>query len=331
MKRVGFYGFAAVLALVAFLSFRIPTGEFLYVPRDMQSLQGKVKVEGGKAPDAKGGIFYVDVSVRRSTWLEKVLPFLEPDGATAIDADDYLSPGSDFDEQHDAALREMARSEEIAAAVALREAGFEVKSRPRGVLVDYVEDWSPSKGKIKTGDLIVEVGGRRALTPRALREAVGNVRPGESVVVTFERGEKTLELTLRTIDSPREAGRPVIGIIVAQAARIELPVEVTIDLGDVGGPSAGLPFALEVLQRLGRDVDRGYRVAATGEIELDGSLAPIGGIKQKTTGVRRSGAEVFLVPVENLAEARKYAKGMRVIGSHTFKEALRALAALPKR
>ncbi len=325
------YGLLAVLALAALLSWRIPTGEFLFLPRDMQDLEPKVTVEGGQAPDAKGGIFYVDVSIRPSTWIEKIVPFLRPEGASEIAAKDYLVPGSNFDEQHDAALREMARSEEIAAAVALQAAGYKVKTRPRGVLIDYVETWSPGAGTVKVGDLIVRAAGRPTLTPSALRGAVGSVRPGQSIVLDLERGEKKLEVTVRTTKSPDDPKRPVIGIIVAQAARIELPIKVKIDLGDVGGPSAGLPFALDVLQELGRDVDRGYKIAATGEIELDGSVAPIGGVKQKTTGVRRSGADVFLVPTENAAEARKHAEGMRVIGVHTFKQALDAIATLPRR
>ena len=101
--------------------------------------------------------------------------------------------------------------------------------------------------------------------------------------------------------------------------------------GDVGGASAGLPFALEVYQQLGKDVDRGYRIAATGEIQLDGSVAPVGGIKQKTVGVRRSGADVFLVPAgENASTARRYAGTLRVVPVESFRQALRVLQTLPR-
>jgi PDZ domain-containing protein len=103
-------------------------------------------------------------------------------------------------------------------------------------------------------------------------------------------------------------------------------VNVKIDLGQVGGPSAGLPFALDVLQELGTDVDHGLRVVATGEIELDGSVGPIGGVKQKTYGARRAGADVFLVPAgDNAAEARRYAGNLRIIPVKSFQQALSAL------
>ena len=98
----------------------------------------------------------------------------------------------------------------------------------------------------------------------------------------------------------------------------------------MGGPSAGLAFALDLMEKLGRDVDRGYRVAATGQLDPDGTVEPIGGVKQKTIGARRAHVDVFLVPAgENAREARRYAHGLRIIPVESFRQALRALATLP--
>jgi PDZ domain-containing protein len=84
-----------------------------------------------------------------------------------------------------------------------------------------------------------------------------------------------------------------------------------------------------VLEELGRDVDDGMRVAVTGELELDGDVEPVGGLKQKTIGAKRSGVDVFLVPAgENAAEARRYAEGIRIVPVRNFQQALRALATL---
>jgi PDZ domain-containing protein len=134
------------------------------------------------------------------------------------------------------------------------------------------------------------------------------------------------------MESPQEPDRPIVGIQVEQSADIVLPLPVDIDLGGVGGPSAGLAFALDVVEELRGNVDRGLRVAATGELELNGAVSPIGGVKQKVLGAKRSGADVFLVPAgDNAKEARRYAGDLRVIAVESFRQALQALATVPRK
>jgi PDZ domain-containing protein len=135
-----------------------------------------------------------------------------------------------------------------------------------------------------------------------------------------------------TVESPNEPGRPIVGIQVEQFANVELPIDVEIDLGGVGGPSAGLAFALDIVEELRGDVDRGLEVAATGELALDGGVLPVGGVKQKVIGARRSGADVFLVPAGDNAEtARRHAGNLRVVPVESFRQALQALATLPRK
>jgi PDZ domain-containing protein len=271
----------------------------------------------------------VDVTVRSANWLERLLPFARPDGTTIVPEHAVVSPGSTFEENHQAALREMRRSERVAAAVALRAAGYDVDAVPRGALVEAVDPDVPAARELRRGDVIVEAAGKPVRTMNELRDAVDTVEPGEAIELRARRGGKTVTATVRTIPAPDEPRRPVIGIRISQAAEIGLPLDVDIDLGDVGGPSAGLPFALDVLQELGRDVDRGLKVAATGEIELDGTIGPIGGMKQKVLGVRRAGADVFVVPAgDNADVARRFAGNLRVIEVETFQQALRKLATL---
>jgi PDZ domain-containing protein len=160
--------------------------------------------------------------------------------------------------------------------------------------------------------------------------ALGRKRPGDEVRLEIQRDGKRRTVALRAAEDPRRPGRAFVGISVADVFDVEkFPVDVKIDLGQVGGPSAGLAFALQVMEELGRRVDRGNRVAASGEIFLDGSVARVGGIKQKTIGARRSGMDAFLVPGENAAEARRHADGLRIVPVDSFQQALRALATLP--
>ena len=167
-----------------------------------------------------------------------------------------------------------------------------------------------------------------------LREVIGSHEPGDPVQVTVRRGPNTRRFDIKTIADPQDPSRPLIGVQTSCASqtftKIDLPVPVHIDLGQVGGPSAGLAFGLDVAEELGHNIDRGHKVAASGEICADGTVVPVGGLKQKTIGARRAGVDVFLVPAgENAAEARRYAGGMRVIPVHSFRQALHALATLP--
>jgi PDZ domain-containing protein len=149
------------------------------------------------------------------------------------------------------------------------------------------------------------------------------------VALTVVRGKVRLTIRVRTINVH---GIALIGFAAVQSATITLPFKVAIDSGDIGGPSAGLAFTLEVMEKLGHDVTHGYRVAATGQINLDGSVSAIGGVEQKTWGVREAHAQVFLVPVDggNAKEAKRFAgPDLTIIPVKSFAQALRALAALP--
>jgi PDZ domain-containing protein len=322
----------ALLAVVVFGLWTTTSDDFLYVPSTARPVADKVDVAGKEAEDASGGIYFIDVKVRKARWLEQLVPFVRPEGASLVPGHAVTPPGQTFTDWRAQARVDMERSEQIAAAVAFREAGLDVDATPRGVLVEAVAIDVPAAKTLRGGDVIVRAAGQPVLTPGSLVTAVGKLSPGDPVRLRVRRSGKLVDRTVRTVAAPDDASRAIIGIRVSQDATIRLPREVDIDLGDVGGSSAGLPFALEVYQQLGRDVDRGLRVAATGEIQLDGSVAQVGGIKQKTVGVRRSGADVFLVPAgENASTARRYAGTMRVVPVESFRQALLVLKTLPQK
>lgn len=332
MKR--FAGTAVVLGLLglaatALLLWWLPADDFLFVPDRAKPLADKVEVQGGRN-NANGDVYYVDLFVRRIRRLEKLLPFTRPDGSTFV-PEQRLTPDGTSDAERDRQNAEdMKRSEQIAAVVALRALGYHVTATPRGVLVTTVYSDVPAAKVLDPNDVIVGVNGVPVRTPAQLRREIGRIEPGDSVSLSVRRDGKVIDATVRTIASPADPSRAVIGILVDQDARIELPIDVDIDLGRVGGPSAGLPFALEIARQLGRNVTHGCRIAATGALALDGSVIPIGGVKQKTIGVRRAGVDTFLVPVgENAQIARKYAHGLRIIPVESFQQALRRLTTSP--
>src|ERR671918_36099 len=272
MRRLA--GIAVALGLVglvtAFVLWMLPANEFIFAPGNPKPLDDKVVVEGGR-PTGEGDVYYVDITVRRTSRLEELFPGLRPEGSTVVPEHALLPPGTSEEERDRQTAAEMERSELIASAVALRELGYDVRATPRGALVIDVARDVPASSKIEKGDVIVAVDGTAVRTPDDLRREIRRRRPGDEASLTVRRGGKQLGVVVRTVADTRDPERPILGIFVDQDADISLPLDIEIDLGRVGGPSAGLPFAIEIARMLGRDVTRGCDVAATGELALDGS------------------------------------------------------------
>jgi PDZ domain-containing protein len=324
---------ALVTAVVAVL-FLVPADDtFLFLPDDPHAVEPLIAVEGRRPPaDDGGGIFFVDVIVRRPTLIERLLPGLFHDGASVVPEHAINPTGLSDEERRRASLQVMTRSQRIAAAVALREAGFDVTARATGAFVAQVLPDSPAVGAgLRPSDVITEVDGRRIRTLDGLQRALLRRRPGDTVEVAVRRQAETKRFRIELAPSPADRSRGAIGVLVEQAVDVRLPVDVKIEAGNVGGPSAGLAFALGLLEELGRDVDHGRRVAVTGEIHLNGAVGAVGGIRQKTIGAREGGVDAFVVPAgDNAAEARRYADGLRIVPVKTFQQALRALATIPE-
>jgi Lon-like protease len=325
-----FAGVAVVLGVVGLITalvlWWLPADDFLFVPHRAKPLADKVEVEGGRT-NARGDVYYVDLFVRRIRLLEQLLPFTRPDGSTFVSEEALLPQGTTDEDRDRQNAEDMERSERIAAVVALRTLGYDVVATPSGVLVSSVSSDVPAAKILEEGDVIVAVGTVPVRTPAQLRRALGRREPGDDVPLNLRRDGKALEVTVRTVASPVDDTRAIIGILVDQDAKIELPFEVDIDLGRVGGPSAGLPFALEIARQLGRDVTHGCRIAATGALALDGTVIPIGGIKQKTIGARRADVDFFLVPAgENAEGAQDNAGELDIIPVESFQQALQRLA-----
>jgi PDZ domain-containing protein len=323
-------GVAFTLAFfAAVILYLIPSNNFLLLPDGAHPVAPLVEVQGGHDPTGPGGIYFVDILEERANELESLFPFIRS-GATLVPANLLIPPGVSDAAQRRADLQEMTVSQQVAAAVALRRLGYHVIAKPNGVTVDAIDLGTHAVGKLEPEDVIVSVNGTSTPAVAKLRSVLAGVHPGQVVTLGIRRGGQALTVKIQTIADPTNAHHAIVGFSPDQSALIKLPIRVRIDAGNVGGPSAGLAFALEVMEELGHNVDHGYKVAATGEMELNGTVAPIGGVKQKTYGVRQAKADVFLVPAgDNATEARRYAHGLRIIAVKSFPQALHALATLP--
>jgi PDZ domain-containing protein len=219
--------------------------------------------------------------------------------------------------------RLLDRSQEAARAAALRHLGFEL---PERIVVEAVTVGGPSDGVLEPGDILVSVDGTPVTTGDEVRAAVTAHAPGEPVDLRIRRDGDERGITVTTAPASDDPDRAVIGIVPAPG--FDFPVDVDIRMErNIGGPSAGLVFALGIVDRMtpGPLLD-GTHVAGTGTIDAAGSVGRIGGLPQKVAAAREAGADAFLLPSGNcddLADAR--AGDMALIPVDTLDEALAAV------
>ena len=274
--------------------------------------------EDGEGDDA--GIYMVDIVIRKASLLERLIPGIH-DGASLVPAREFNPENLPDPVRRRQSLAQMSASQQAATAVALRELGYDVPSQ--GVEVIEVVVGAPADGPLEPGDVILEAEGEGVTTSEELQEVMEDITPRDSVRLRIERDGGERDVTVGTEprdDAPDEA---IMGIIIQP--KFEFPIDISIDAGDVGGPSAGLAFALDIYDELGEDIDEGRKVVVTGALDLDGTVRPIGGIEQKTYAAHESDADLFLVPDGNAADARRYAEGTEVVAVSTFDEALAVL------
>lgn len=217
---------------------------------------------------------------------------------------------------------EMADSQQEAIAVALRALGEKV---PQVVSISDLPKGSQSIGVLRAGDVLVSIDGKTVATPDAVRAAVRVHKPGENVAFTVRRGGTVMALTVRTASSQ---GQTVVGVFLRTG--FSFPIKVSINAGNVGGPSAGMMFALAVYDKLTPGaLTGGVQIAGTGTIDSAGAVGPIGGIQQKLVGAQRGGAAWFLAPAENCKEVVGHIPdGLQVVKVATFAQARDAVKSI---
>lgn len=248
---------------------------------------------------------------------------------------DTLYPDGKTEEQSTQEnAEEFTQSQESAKVAALRQLNIPVKSR---VVVSAVIKGTPSENRLHAGDVIRAVDGTAVKEPGDVGKLVVKHTPGENVVFTIvpakaaaaaEKAGKepagTEKLTLTTVKAAKD-GRAIVGI---QAGTDHtFPFSIDINLADVGGPSAGLMFALGIVDKLTpADLTGGKFVAGTGTIDDQGKVGPIGGIEMKLVGARNAGARYFLTPRDNCAAAASdIPAGLTLVKVNTIADAAKSL------
>lgn len=293
-----------------------------------------VAVEGGTVSDA-GELFFLTVSLKEANVFEYVLGTIDRTVEIAP-RENIRPPGVSREDLRRENLAAMEQSKTDATFVALTELGYEPTYIGTGaIVIDTVPD-SAADGVLLPEDVIVEMDGTAVEFRDDVIAGLAGKEIGDPVELRVERSAsdgttETVDLTLvlgPNIDDPT---RPMIGIYLDNNEPIiEFPVDVEIDSQNIGGPSAGMMFSLQIMDQLTEQpLTHGYRIAGTGTIARDGTVGPIGGIRQKIFAAIDAGARAVLVPAGNYDDAISAAgDDIEIVKIDTIDDALTFLETL---
>lgn len=335
----GVWALAVAMVVLLIITF-LPTSYVIQRPGPVYNTLGSaenadgeevplISVEGAQTYPTDGSLDLLTVQVqgnreRTPSWFELAMAWFDPSKAV-LPVDAIFPEGQSTDDRNAESAQMMVNSQHEATAAALTELGYDVGAQ---LSVFSVIDGAAAEGVLQEGDLILEANGEPVADVAALREVI-NDGGGDPVALLIERDgeQQTVEVT------PKEstAGGETTWILgVNLITDYDFPIDVTIQLDNVGGPSAGMMFALGIIDTLTpEELNGGEQVAGTGTITADGEVGPIGGIRQKMWGAVDAGADWFLAPEANCDEVVGHIPGdLRVFSVEDLDDALTVLDAV---
>ncbi|NNC11175.1 PDZ domain-containing protein [Planctomonas sp. JC2975] len=304
------------------LGYNHPVGT---TPTNADEKKPLIVVSGHKTYPTKGSLDLLTVSEignpdQLPNWGEVITAWFSASRAV-LPVDVAYPPGQNVQQQDAENAQLMTDSQKDAVAAALNELGYDF---PQRIVVQQVVD-GPAKGILEVGDVIVAVNGIDVKGVQSLRDQLEKNGAGTPASITIERDKKQQVVS---VTPEKEAGAVVIGI--GASMDYDFPFKVTIQLDNVGGPSAGQMFALGIMDKLTPgSLNGGARVAGTGTIDNEGNIGAIGGIRQKMYAARAAGATVFLAPTSNCDEVTGHVpSGLHVYSVTTLDDSLKVLDAV---
>ncbi len=265
----------------------------------------------------------LSTGAKRAFTIGRVLEaFVSPNSTVAPVERVYKSPQAQKQEARQSA-DDWISSQESATVSALEASGVVV---PATMRVASILDTSNAKNVLQIGDVITAADGKKLVSYSDLTRVLQAHKPGDSISLTVVRSGQSVDVTFDLIAATD--GRALMGVSIDPT--FNLPIQVKVDINNVGGPSAGLMFALAIMDKLSpQDELHGAKVAGTGEIYVDGKVYPIGGIQYKLKGAREAGADYFLAPVANCPDVIGHIPaGLSVYAVNDLTDAYAAIVAI---
>ena len=314
-KRVVLYvtiGVIAGLALTVYLPW------YAVGPGPARAVQPLIRFGDRTRYESQGSFVMTSVRYTRLTGFDMLLAWLDPD--RAVVARSVLYPdGKDVQVERERSISQMDSSKLDASAVVLRALEGYPKNHGDGVLIESVVSGCAADGELFPGDRILSIDGEPVDSYRDASRAIEAAPSGSSLTfdLSVDGDPETVDLVREPCGDSRD---PLVGVRMINS----FPFQVSISSGEIGGPSAGLMWALGLYDLLTRgDLTSGLTIAGTGQIALDGIVIPIAGIEEKLAAAADAGASVFLVPQGNMGAARASGDhGLELVPVATFDDAL---------
>ena len=310
-----------VAALLAAAWIRLPY--YAIGPGPAREVTPLIRFDGPERYESSGKLVMTTVRWYQVTPIQAMIAWIDPN-ASLISEDVLYRPGIDKDQERRRSISDMDQSKIDAAVVVLSRLTNYPGEHGAGAVVEGTVPTCPASGKLFPGDVVTEIDGRTIDSRKEASRMIAAARPGVPLMFHIEVAGEEHDVEVakdRCIDEAPK--RAFVGINMVQS----FPFPLSIESGDIGGPSAGLMWALGLYDLMTPgDLTGGRTVAGTGTIALDGTVGPIGGITDKVVAAERAGAEVFLVPLDDMPELEGTDTGnLQIVPVADFDEALAAL------
>ncbi|KAB8138638.1 PDZ domain-containing protein [Gracilibacillus oryzae] len=326
----------AILLVGLFFTYQLPY--YIYKPGSADPLNPIVAVENGY--ESEGEMHLVTIQGGQATPFYYLLAKIR-DYHQIVPIEDVYYDGISEEEYLQMNLMAMENSQEASTVVAYEAAQADIEIQYAGVYVVSVVDDMPAEGVLRPGDRITKIDGKAIAEANDLIDYVQTKEAGDQIHLSIIRDEEPIAEQITLVPLQQLNGMPGIGIKLVTDRKVSENPEITFSSGEIGGPSAGLMFALEIYDQLTEeDITKGYQIAGTGEVDYEGNVGRIGGIDKKVIAADKADNKIFFAPNEGGREDSNYhvAKqvaedinsDMEIVPVDTFYDALEHLQALPE-
>lgn len=323
LKKIPKSIWSLIIVIASILPFGLMKTDYYFMAPG-PPYQWDIEIEGANAYDYQGNLYQLTVRRDEANYFTYI--WAKVDNSVDLYSREVILPkGVTPQELSEISMQNMKTSENVAIAVALNFLDYEIQTQGDGVLVVGVMDDSPVAGKLLKEDLIISINNEVINSTTEFIALLRTYEIGDIVSIGLIRKDNEISIETKLIEHIDYENEPMVGFLASTPnERFVFPISVDIDTGNVGGPSAGLMMALNVYNSLTEfDITKGLKVAGTGTIEIDGSVGPVGGVKQKVIAAKNAGSSLILVPTANFDDVKSYIdEGTNIVAVESFNEAL---------